>query len=1070
MFPSMRSQWIVCVLYCIIPCSLAAQNDYIFTRYTQEDGLTTASVMQVVKEKHGFLWMTSEYGVIRFDGYDFKLFKNKEIDSVNIPFSNFYELRTDVSGIYYRNRNTICKYFQETGSFKKVMYIPDSLLFNDWANGPASVFWATSTNYLLRINTRDSSVLKFPYPANYNRMDMRIPLSTMDAVWIANLDHELLRFNPATGKFIQVKVKDPGEVLHKGGQPIPKSYFSIQDGTVRLLARNALYFYDERSHVFVKDSLFSPGLDKDEQFQGEACVMNGMLFIGTNRGNLFCLNLRDASSKKVHLFNTAATEGSPEFVFRSIYAANDSSIWISTSNAGVFHYFIGTGACEQFVHDPANQNSLLSNSTDFICANEENLVWINCPGRGLIKAELTKPVLPSYIPQLSKSKVLGTLTENVRSIHALDSANLLIGTLGGFMQFNEVNHTFQELVLPGGEKPILPEAAISSIVQDKKGNIWISEWSTGAIYFLNYPNSVFEKIVPDKTLEHYPTIRTLLCDSHGYLWAGSDRSTIYRADISSVDYRDPQSIRFTRFSGKDPNSGMKGMKQCYIISEDKNGWILFGTADGLYAFDHSTGKFSHFVNHPGDTTSLSSDDIRSICVDHKGRIWLGTTDGGLNLFDKSAQKFHAYTTTNGLPNNTIYSILEDDQGFLWLGTNKGLCRFNPVNSNCRNFTQLDGIQNYEYNTSAGFKTKSGELVIGGRSGFNYFHPDSIETSSEAPEVMITQFRIFGNEQPLTGGNIRLSHRENSISFTFAALSFIRNKENEYAYKLEGLDKDWIYCGDRRFTNYSNLAPGTYTFRVKASNCFGLWNETGTALTLVVATPWWATLYFRLSVFFYVAILLYAFFMYRLRQRLKLQSVRNRIARDLHDEIGSNLSSISLFNEVAIGNAGTTSQVAPLLRKIGEYTQLSQEAMNDIVWMINARNDKFENIIIHMRTLAAEIFEAKIITLHMNIDDRLNMLKMEMDMRKNFFLVYKESVNNIIKYAECKNVWIDLVLDRSTVILRIRDDGKGFDLEHEVYGNGLINMQKRAEAMKGNLDIQSEPGKGTKVELSFRRKS
>jgi signal transduction histidine kinase len=288
--------------------------------------------------------------------------------------------------------------------------------------------------------------------------------------------------------------------------------------------------------------------------------------------------------------------------------------------------------------------------------------------------------------------------------------------------------------------------------------------------------------------------------------------------------------------------------------------------------------------------------------------------------------------------------------------------------------------------------------------------------------------------------------------------------------LEGMDKDWVYCGDRRFTNYSNLAPGTYTFRVKASNCFGLWNETGAALTLVVATPWWATLYFRISVLFYLAILLYAFFMYRLRQKLKLQSVRNRIARDLHDEIGSNLSSISLFNEVAIGNAEATSPVRPLLKKIGEYTQLSQEAMNDIVWMINARNDKFENIIIHMRALAAELFEAKVIILHMNIDDRLNNLKMEMDMRKNFFLVYKESVNNIIKYAECQNVWIDLILDRATVILRIRDDGKGFDPQHEVYGNGLINMQKRAEAMKGKLTLQSEPGKGTTVELTFRRRN
>ena len=165
LFPWKRSAWIACILYCIIPCSSKAQNSYNFTHYTQEDGLTTASIMQLVKEKHGYLWMTSEYGVTRFDGYDFKLFKNKEIDSVNIPFSNFYEIRMDEKGnVFFRNRNTISRYFPEIGSFKKILFLQGSLLFNDWATGTSSYFWATSENYLLRINTKDSSIYDFVTP------------------------------------------------------------------------------------------------------------------------------------------------------------------------------------------------------------------------------------------------------------------------------------------------------------------------------------------------------------------------------------------------------------------------------------------------------------------------------------------------------------------------------------------------------------------------------------------------------------------------------------------------------------------------------------------------------------------------------------------------------------------------------------------------------------------------------------------------------------------------------------------------------------------------------------------
>jgi len=1059
--------WTACILYCIIPCSAPAQSGPIFTRYTQEEGLATASVSQMVKEKHGFLWLACENGIIRFDGYNFKNFKNNEKDSSNIPFTNFYELMTDPSGvIYFRNRNSISRYFPESGAFKKVMFIHDSLLYNDWAFNSTSLIWATSKNKLLCINVKDSSIRKFPYPADFYGSDAFLLSCTQKAIWMGNEHGQFIRFDPGTRDFFKERVGGTENFVNQvNGKR--KNFFEAPDGSVYFLTNKCLYQYDEIKHSFFqrKNCSLEPG--SEERYQGGACMLNGLLYSGTSKGNLRIMDCKNDTMQVVHL--SAKDEPGSEFAFRSIYPGYDSTIWISTTNAGVFHYLNRTGTWYQITHDPNNQNSLLSNTTDFICANEKSLVWINSPGRGFVKVEWTRPSLDSFLPALKENSTLSANKENVRSIHSLESGNLLIGTLGGLLEFDRLNKSFREFSFPGSDTSILPRSAISCIVKDKNGNIWISEWSTGAIYYLNEANRRFGKCIPDSSLPRYSTIRTLFCDSHGMLWAGSDRNTLYRADISSLDYSKPLQLVFKTFRGDNSTPGLHGFKSSYVISENKKGRVLFGMANGFYGYDYSNGKFSHFFNVPGDTTSLSDDDIRSICVDSQGRIWLGTNNGGLNVFNETKRTFRTFTTTNGLPDNTIYSILEDGQGFLWLGTNKGLCRFNPVNNNCRNFTLRDGIQNYEYNTSASFKTRSGELVIGGRSGFNYFHPDSIETASEAPEVMITEFRIFGNEYPLSGGTIRLSHRENSISFDFAALSFIRNTENEYAYKLEGLDKDWIYCGDRRFTNYSNLAPGTYTFRVKASNCFGLWNETGASVTLVIATPWWATIFFRISILFYAAILIYALFLFRLRQKMKLQGVRNRIARDLHDEIGSNLSSISLFNEVAKGNAGESSALTPMLKKIGEYTQISQEAMNDIVWMINVRNDKFENIIIHMRTLAAELFEAKGIMLNLFFDDRLNSLKMEMARRKDFFLVYKEALNNIIKYAECRNVWIDLKQDGAWVNLTIRDDGKGFDMQQEVRGNGLINMQKRAEALKGKFTIQSEPGKGTRVELTFKRR-
>jgi signal transduction histidine kinase len=200
--------------------------------------------------------------------------------------------------------------------------------------------------------------------------------------------------------------------------------------------------------------------------------------------------------------------------------------------------------------------------------------------------------------------------------------------------------------------------------------------------------------------------------------------------------------------------------------------------------------------------------------------------------------------------------------------------------------------------------------------------------------------------------------------------------------------------------------------------------------------------------------------------LKLQSVRNRIASDLHDEIGSNLSNIFIFSNVAQQRAEFPEETTAWMRKISDYTQGSMEAMSDIVWMINARNDRFENIIVRMRTLAAEIFEARSCRLHMQFDEKLNDVNLNMEERKNFYLIYKEAINNIAKYAECKDVWIAMDLEHDKVQLEIKDNGKGFSPEDINHGNGLLNMAKRAEKLKGKLAITSQPGQGASIRLNF----
>lgn len=397
----------------------------------------------------------------------------------------------------------------------------------------------------------------------------------------------------------------------------------------------------------------------------------------------------------------------------------------------------------------------------------------------------------------------------------------------------------------------------------------------------------------------------------------------------------------------------------------------------------------------------------------------------------------------------------------------------------RNFDHEDGLQSNEFNRGAHCRTKDGWLYFGGVNGFNYFYPKEILNNTKIPKVVITGLKIRNQLIPVQPDSSPLSkpiyltekltlpYKQNFISLEFASMDFTDPEKNIYQYKLAGFDKDWINSGTTNNATYTNIDPGTYTFTVKGSNNDGVWNENGASFQLTILPPWYMTWWFRTSVIIAILFAAYTFYRYRLEQALKLQAIRNRIADDLHDEVGSNLSNIYIFSNVAQQRAKGNDETAPLLQKISDYTQQSMEAMNDIVWMINTRNDSFENIMVRMRTLAAEFCETSDCSLHLDFDESLNEVKLNMEERKNFYLIYKEAINNITKYAGCKNLSVVMKLIGNRVSLQIIDNGRGFDVANKNRGNGMFNMQKRAEMLKGVLTIISTIGEGTTVQLNFK---
>ncbi len=390
------------------------------------------------------------------------------------------------------------------------------------------------------------------------------------------------------------------------------------------------------------------------------------------------------------------------------------------------------------------------------------------------------------------------------------------------------------------------------------------------------------------------------------------------------------------------------------------------------------------------------------------------------------------------------------------------------------------MQSNEFNRYSYYKTHDGYLFFGGVNGFNYFNPDEIKDNTWVPQILIIDFKInnrsvnFKDEKSVLSkpiyltDKITLNHKDNMISFDFTAMDFTAPEKNNYQYMLEGFDHSWIQADNNQNATYTNLDPGEYTFLVKGSNYDGSWNNHPTKIQLIILPPWYLTWWFRISIVIIIGLLIYSFYRFRINQTIALHSIRNRIASDLHDEIGSTLSSISLYGEVAQNMVNEKSpEASELLSQINKNTHDMMEAMSDIVWALNSKNDRFDNIINKMRAYCIERMEPIDCTVKINIDEQIHDLQLDMEQRKNLYLIFKEAINNVAKYAQAKNLFIAILVKNGLFYLEIKDDGVGFSAINNHSGNGLENMQKRAKSLLGNFKIVSEKKIGTTILLNFK---
>jgi ligand-binding sensor domain-containing protein len=781
--------------FLIYPQILDAQIKNIrFKHLTVDDGLSNSWVHSVLQDKYGFIWFGTDAGLDRFDGYSLREYKNDFRDKNSISSSCVMSMLEDSKErLWIGTREGLNLYDIKNDRFIKNIVVQQQPAWS-LAEDKDKNLWIGSTSNFWRYNLENDSVHTYTLPQR-SIIVRTIFVDSRNNVWIGTY-YGLAMYNKEKDSFV---------------------YYYHDDNDPSSLGNN---------------NIFSILEDKA-----------GRLWIGTQAGLDLFTNAQDRPQKGIfeHYQNDTKDESSiSKGTVLSLLEDDKHNLWIGTENGGLdminltnFQNRVNTFI--HFKNDPSLGTSLSNNSVYSLCQDEQGNIWIGTYGDGVNRINLQEDKFIHLKSELNSKRSLNNSQVNT----FLEEEDFLwIGTEGGLNRYNKREDTFTHFVNIPSDKKSIGSNAVWAICKDKLGNLWVGTWGGGLNRF-DYKTETFEHYYNDPKDTNSigsNNIFSIIEDRKGTLWIGTMGGGLNMFDLKKKV--------FTSYINS--NSGINTNYVSSII-EEKNGDLWLADEASLERFNKATKIFEHFTHSANDTTSLSSNKIISIFEDSKGNFWVGTNTG-LNLFNKSTKGFTCYRTENGLPNNSINSIIEDDNGNLWIGTDKGLSKFNnavnlPAKPEFKNFTHEDGLQGNGFGHRSSCKGTDGLMYFGGTNGFNVFDPDNVPKNLYIPPIVITNFQIFN--KPVNIGvrglgkgtgveeDLILSHAQSVFSFDFAALSYIAAPKNQYAYKMEGFDKDWYSVGTKHTATYTNLNPGKYTFRVKGSNNDGVWNEKGVALPIII---------------------------------------------------------------------------------------------------------------------------------------------------------------------------------------------------------------------------------------------
>ncbi|MGA0560797.1 triple tyrosine motif-containing protein, partial [Larkinella sp. VNQ87] len=501
------------------------------------------------------------------------------------------------------------------------------------------------------------------------------------------------------------------------------------------------------------------------------------------------------------------------------------------------------------------------------------------------------------------------------------------------------------------------------------------------------------------------------------------------------------------------------------LATSPNGRVWLSTYQGPYAVETPTYRFVRADDRNPKTRQPEEPATNSILVTRNGHLWAARW-GSVTESSPDGKLLTTLTARDGLYDRENRQLAEDQNGTIWIGNFEGLHAYYPKTRRLFRLTTSDGLSRNN-TTAALYMHRGTELFIGQENGLDYVDVRQVNRRFKLPPIVISSFRVHEQERPFDPARpIRLKRSDDAFSVDFSALTYSRLPNTQYAYFLEGFDTRWNYSGSEHRAYYTNLSPGDYTLHLKAADSFGNWSPRPMTLAITVLPAYYETWWFRTLAVLVVAGMLYALYRYRVNQLLRVQRIRNRISADLHDEIGSSLSGIGILGMIAKQNLPAEHPSGSMVERIVTETRHISTSLDDIVWSINPRNDELTSLVARMNRYAAELFEASNIAYDILVPDTLQQLRLPMEKRQDFYLIFKEAVNNLVKHARATRAQLKISLDHDHLQLDVSDNGIGFDATAETDRNGLHNLRMRAQNLHGTLTVRTAPGQGTLLRLRF----